>query len=234
MDSSEQEKTPISRREMQLAVKFSLPEKLLILSIDDATGKINPKFKRTQQLVVSAAILAELMLAGKISLEEGRLVVSDSTHTEDKVLDTALDEIASSKKLRKPMRWITNLGHKENLRRVAECLAERKVFRIEARHYVFLIPYESYSPRPASAKFWIKRHLREVVLVGKQPNRADVALLALLQACELSQLVFTVEERKAAENRINALISEMAEHDPKTSQLLAIAKAAAEAKKAIS
>ena len=70
-----------------------------------------------------------------------------------------------------------------------------------------MIPYEAYPEQDASAKYWVKARLRGVVLGGEKPESHTVALLSLLRACRLLDLVFTRDERKAAGQKIDALIS---------------------------
>jgi hypothetical protein len=58
----------------------------------------------------------------------------------------------------------------------------------------------------ASAKYWVKQHLREITLGGVAPESRELALLSLIDACRLLNLVFTKDERKAASRKVEELV----------------------------
>jgi hypothetical protein len=58
----------------------------------------------------------------------------------------------------------------------------------------------------ASAKYWVKQHLRGIILAGEKGETSDVALLSLLKACQLLRLVFTHDERKSASKKVDVLV----------------------------
>lgn len=207
------ETQPITRtRPKPGRLKFNLPEKLFILALDDDLGTIEPSIKDTLRYGLAGAILAELALAGKIRCgaagepAEGRLVVENPIPTGIDFLDAALSAIAADDKPRKPGRWIEKLGNKQTLRQVAARLEGRGVIRIEEKRLLWLIPYDVYPQRDATAKYWIKRRLRALVLAGGKVRPDDAALLSLLKACRLSKLVFTRDERKSAGKKVDALV----------------------------
>jgi hypothetical protein len=223
--------TPRPRRKPG-KMKFSLPEELFILSLDDDLGGIETSVRKALRFNLAGAILAELALTGKIRYgeaghpAEGRLIVEDSTSTGNEILDTALSTIAAEEKPRKPGHWIDTLGQKQTIRQVAARLEERGVIHIEGKRLSRLLPYDVYPRREATAKYWVKRRLRALALVSGKITPADVALLSLLKACRLFKLVFTRDERKAAGKTVDALVqSEI--FDAAVAQLLTDIEAAA-------
>lgn len=207
------ETQPIARpRPKSGRLKFNLPEKLFILALDDDLGTIEPSIKDTLRYGLAGAILAELALAGRIrcgeagSPAEGRLVVENANPTGNEILDAALATIAAEEKPRKLGRWIDTLGNKQTVRQVAARLEGRGAIHIEEKRLLWLIPYDVYPQRDATAKYWIKRRLRSLVLAGGKVRPSDAALLSLLKACRLSKLVFTRDERKTAAKKVEALV----------------------------
>lgn len=197
-------RTPKKPEKQRLS--FNIPEKLLILSIDDDKGTLAVPEKSALGFGLAGALLAELALSNKIQLQGGRLVLSDPTPAGEAVLDETLLEISAEKKPRKLSRWIDTIGSKRVIRRVAEILAERNVIRIEKKRYLWIIPYEIYPQVDASAKYWIKQHLRSVVLAGEKAEAPDVALLSLLKACDMLRLLFTRDERKYASKKVDDFV----------------------------
>lgn len=192
-------------------MKFTMCEKLLILSLDDDLGTVEPSVKGVLRYILSAAILAELALAGKIRCGEanqptdGRLIVVNSLPTGNDILDAALSTLGAEEKPRKLARWIEALGQKQTVRQVATRLEERGVLRIEEKRLLWLNPYNIYPQRDATAKYLIKRRLRALTLAGGKVTPADIALLSLLKSSRLLKLIFTRDERRAASKIIDAL-----------------------------
>lgn len=184
---------------------LKLYEELFLLAINDATGKLAGSAAAYLPYGLAGAILAELALAGKVRVSDKRLAAADASPTGDELLDEVLAAVAGARKPRKLASWVEALGSQKLLKRVAARLAAANVLRIEKRRFLWVIPYETYPEHDASAKYWVKARLRGVALGGAQPEPRTVALLSLLQACRLLNLVFTKDERKAAGQQIEAL-----------------------------
>jgi hypothetical protein len=187
-------------------VSFTIPEKLFILNIDDKQGAIAVSAKTMLRYGSAGSVLAELALRNKIQLRKSRLILEDATPTGDSLLDEILELIVGEQKPRKLVRWVDAIGNKQIDKRVAIRLAERNVIRIEKKRFLWIIPYEIYPQVDASAKYWVKQHLRSVVLAGEKADASDIALLSMLKACRLLRLLFTRDERKFANKKVDALV----------------------------
>lgn len=184
---------------------LTIPEKLFILAIDDDRGTVASFVRDTLGYGLAGGVLAELALANKIQLVDGRLAIVDAAALPDPLLHGALATIAAEKKPRKIGRWLEKLGSNKIEKQVAAKLAECNMITIEEKRVLWIIPNELYSQKDASVKYWVKEHLRSVVLAGEKAAPADVALLSLLIACDMLRLVFTRDERKAASKKVQAL-----------------------------
>jgi golgi phosphoprotein 3 len=185
---------------------FTLPEEFFLLSIDDAKGKTIAAVSDGLQIRLAGALLADLALHGKISLADKRLAVIDPAPTSDALLDEALARLAAEKKPRKAGYWVEKLADKKLPKKVARRLVEKNVLRIEEKRYLWVIPYEVFPQVDASAKYWVKQHLRSAVLAGGEVTPGIIAFLSLLKACRLLNLVFTRDELKAAAQKVDVLV----------------------------
>ena len=134
------------------------------------------------------------------------MTISSRTPTGDALYDDILSMIAAEKKPRRLSHWIQAIGSKLTIKQVALRLVERKVIVIEKRQYSWIIPYPAFPLVEASAKYQVKQHLRGIVLAGEPASPADLALLCLLKACRLLRLVFTRDERKFADKKVDVLV----------------------------
>jgi golgi phosphoprotein 3 len=185
---------------------LKLYEEMFLLSINDAKGQLVGAAASYMNYDLASAILAELALLGNVQADRKRLAVADATSTGDELLDETLATIATSPKPRKPAHWIGALASGKLQKRVVQGLVAKNVLRIEEKRFLWVIPYEAYPQQDASAKYWLKARLRGAALGGEQPESRTVALLSLLKACRLLDLVFTKDEGKAAGQTIDALV----------------------------
>jgi len=181
---------------------FNLSEELFLLSIDDSKGTIVGSAKDTLRFGLAGAILADLALTERISIDSGKLILADATLTGDTELDETMQLLAASKKTRKVTFWINAIASQKIVKRIANRLVDKGVLLREERRLLWVIPFEAYPTQDASAKYWIKQHLRERVLGGIKPEANTVVLLSLLKACRLLDVLFTKDERKAARKKI--------------------------------
>jgi hypothetical protein len=188
--------------------KLNLPisEEILTLAIDDNEGTVSASLKSVLRFGLAGAFLAELVLAKKIELAEDRLTLASSEPTGDTLFDDILAMISSDNKPRKLGRWIQAIGSKLTIKQVALRLVERKVIVIEKKQYAWVIPYPAFPQGQASAKYLLKQHLRGIVLAGEPATPADIILLSNLKACRLLRLVFTRDERKLADKKVEEMV----------------------------
>ena len=185
---------------------LTIPDKLFILSIDDHKSTVNSSVTNALPYGIAGGLLAELALAGKIRVEKERLVLVDPSGIGDDLFDDLLATILNERKPRKLSHWITSIGGNHPFKQVSNHLAGQNVIRIEKKRFLWVIPYEVYPQVDASAKYWVKQHLRSIVLAGEKPEPADIILLSLLKGCGLLPLVFTQDERKSARKKLNELV----------------------------
>ncbi|MGC8780424.1 MAG: GOLPH3/VPS74 family protein [Anaerolineae bacterium] len=185
---------------------FILAEELFLLALDDESGWIAASVMDTLRFGLTAALLADLALQGKIVVEERRVLLRDPGATGDDLLDWALQRIRDADRPFKLKYWINALSFRKLPRQIAERLAERGVLREEERRYHSVIE-ETAEPSPrAPARYWIKERLRRAVLTTAGAEQRTLVLLSLLQGCRLLNLAFTKDERKAAGKRIGELV----------------------------
>jgi len=187
---------------------MQLYEELFLLALNDQKGEVSGSVVTRIGFGLSGAILSELVLAGKIGLDEKKhLVVINSDPTSDDLLDEALAKIVESSRQRKTSFWINRLNDsvKKLQRRVGMRLVDQGILKLEEKRYLWVIPYEAFPQVDASAKYWVKQSLRQVVLAGEKAESHTVALLGLVRASEMLEFVFTRDELKTARKKIDQL-----------------------------
>ena len=192
-------------------------EELFLLSIDDEDGSSQPSLTDNLGYGMSGALIAELALRGKAGVGENhRLDVKDRVETGDEILDEALGQIQSSSQPRKVTYWIKHFSDepKKLRNRLVARLESNGVLKQDENRLTWVIPYADIPEINASAKYALKERIRKSVLTGQEVEVYDLALLGLIKACNLMNLVFTKDERKMARQRIYELTIGKSLDDP--------------------
>jgi Golgi phosphoprotein 3 len=196
---------------------LTLFDKLLILSLHDEECIVLPSISQRLELGLGGAILAELILLGKVRLgSSSKLEVLDTGEIGDGILDKAVHRFQGFKQRRKLSYCIELLRAEYGKRQKKQVgrLVLAGVLNQGENGPSWVTPYAD-SPLPnASAKYILKSHLRELVLTHQEPDLPDLALLDLAKATKLLSLIFTKDERKAAQHWIYTSVMTKALNDP--------------------
>lgn len=206
-------------------------EELLLLSIHEDKGTFIGSAVDKINAGIIGAVLAELALAGAIQIQENhRLRVLQDNSLEDDVLNNVLEGLKASDKERKIGYWISALNQKpEKYRKqILERLIQKGVVTQEDDHVVWVIPSPLQPELKASTKYWVKDRLRRIVLTSAEAKQGDIALLSLLKACNLLDLVFLKDERRLASRQISELVVGDALKNPVTQTIEEIDSAIAD------
>ncbi|MEU3561040.1 GPP34 family phosphoprotein [Kitasatospora sp. NPDC006786] len=181
----------------------TLAEELMLLSLDDESGVA--KDAPTAAWAAAGGILAELVLAGRVTIEDGRLTVTDRTPTGEPLVDGRLARLDAWAAGRRSGRakagdWLT----KDRSTAVADTvgrLCERGLVVEERRRALGLFPVRRYPEADGSVERELRGRLAAVVLNGAEPDLRTAALVALLHGSRLHRLAFPELPRKQVEPR---------------------------------
>ncbi|MFJ7078668.1 GPP34 family phosphoprotein [Streptomyces sp. NPDC098781] len=165
----------------------TLGEQLLLLSLDDKSGTAKESAKVAP--AISAAVLVELALAGRIDVTDDRVTVVDATPLGEPALDTALADIDGTDKARSTKDWIIRLGT-DAVAGANRGLVEKGLVREEKKKVLGLFPVRRYPEADGSAEAGVRQRLDAVVLRGAAPDERTASLVALLHGAKLHRLAF--------------------------------------------
>lgn len=185
-----------------------LAEDLLLLLVDDATGK--PVLDRTRlERVLAGAVLVELMVAERLGLtgsagpaRSRRIVVLDFSPTGDDVLDEALTRLAGAPL--RPGRAVEKLVRDLRQTLLARIVAAGLV-REERGRALGVFPTTAWPAVRPDHEARIRAQLRSVLVDGSRPDARISALVALLTAVDAVPKVVAVEDRRALVRRARSI-----------------------------
>lgn len=195
---------------------FTLMEEFVLLAIHESRGTFVKSASDQLKPGLAGAILNELALVGKIQTSSNhRLQLVDDNPTEIEILNEAIGILKDSEKERKFGYWINLLSQKSDkrIKQTVESLVQKGCIIQEDDHMLWVIPSPLLPEIKATTKYWEVSRLRGTVLTREEPKPRDIALLSLLKACGLLELVFLRDERKHVEQTIYEMTIDQALKD---------------------
>ncbi|MFE5514874.1 GPP34 family phosphoprotein [Streptomyces sp. NPDC056529] len=184
----------------------TLAEEIMLLSLDDESGAA--KEKQSAAWAVAGGILLDLVLAGRVTVDGGRLRVADKTPTDVPLLDERLRQITewAGRRSRAPKvtEWLTKDHHKA-VKATTESLHGRALVRAEQRRVLGIFPVTRYPEADGSVERELRDRLRAVVLDGAAPDTRTAGLVALVHGAKLHRVAFPDVPRKEIAPRLEEI-----------------------------
>ncbi|MBY0339306.1 MAG: GPP34 family phosphoprotein [Acetobacteraceae bacterium] len=188
-------------------MKLTMPEEIMLLLLDDTTGRPVGLPAPAADYAVAGAILMQLSLSGNVDTDAERLMLTNPTPTGDAVLDDALSRIAGTGGMHDSRYWIVELGREGERYRtlLLDRLVARGVLRREEGRFLWVFPDRRY-PKAAEGAAEVREvraRLRHILLNDEIPDPEDALLIGLCRATGLIPLILSAEEQSRAEKRVD-------------------------------
>ena len=188
-------------------------EEIMVLLLHDENGTFLPVSEHTLNRALTGAVLMDLALANRIDTDPERLVVIDSTPTGDALLDRTLARIAGEKATANSRTWIETLSaeeasarHSVTIRATAlDKLVERGVLERREEKFLWVFRSRRYPTIDGKVEQEAKKRIADVLFTEDIPDPRDVALICLVDSCNILPTIFSKREIDRAERRIEQL-----------------------------
>jgi hypothetical protein len=161
---------------------IALAEELLLLAYDDQTGKATGS-RIGLDLGMSAAVLVDLALAGRVAYVDGYLKVTDPTPIGDPIADAILAKAAADEP-HTPAQWLQRLRHRLRIR-VLEDLVARGVIQDVDETQMGVIHVHRYPTTDPAYEAEIRHRLADALIGDSICDERTAALATLLCACRM-------------------------------------------------
>lgn len=186
---------------------LTLPEELILLALDGETGSVSSCSARLP-FALAGAVLAELLLTGRIHIEDDHVSAVDGPPPPDEVLDDALAYIRAEEKPKKVKHWVQRFQSKLHIQdRALDSLVHRGIVHHEDRHFL-LFHYDRYPLDERQTRANLRVHLRHSLLEPATNDERVAALAALAEPCGLVRRIVDPNEWKTVKDRADHLARE--------------------------
>ena len=168
-------------------------EEILLLLLDDEDGSFVPIPKTNLSCALAGAVLMDLAFAYRIDNDPKALVVSDPTPTGNPMLDRILAKIVAHKDVTNTRTWIRVLSVEDasDIREEAlETLVARGIVERREARVMWAFRARRYPTVDGNVEQEVKLRLGEVLWSDDIPDPRDVALIGLVDACDILGEIF--------------------------------------------
>lgn len=186
---------------------LTMPEELLLLMLDDETGRLTDRAAPAGDYALVGAILAELALEERIDTDPPRLRIKNPAPTGDEVLDRVLAQIQAEPEPRDSRWWVETLAQDVEGYRNAyfERLVTRGILKAEEGRFLWFFSERRYPVISDREEREVKARLMSVIFEDGEPEPRDALLIGLSRAAGLFPLMLAPAELERAQPRIEAV-----------------------------
>lgn len=186
-----------------------LHEEIMLLALRDETGVMESG--TWYRLAAGGAILSELLLAGRIEIEDGKRPLVNLLGRDplgDNLLNECLEKVAAARRRATAQTWVSRFANTKRLaHRVALDLCDRRILRHEEKSVLLVFKRQVYpeiDPRPE--KELVGRLRKAIFSDSRTVDERTMVLVALASASGLLKAHFDKKELRRRKGRIDKMI----------------------------
>jgi hypothetical protein len=185
---------------------LTMPEEILLLMLEDESGRLMEGLAAAGDCALAGAILAELLLAGRIGTGPDRLAVLNPTPTGDALQDEVLRILAAGPAT-DSRHWIETLaGKAEHFREILfGRLIAKGILKEEEGRFLWVFPERRYPTVSDREEREVKARIMGVLFHEETPDTRDALLIGICRAADLFRLMLASGELEHMQPRIDAL-----------------------------
>ena len=185
---------------------LTFTEELLLL-LGDEEGLFLPVKEHAFECALAGAILMDLAFDFRIDTDLQALVVTDPTPTGNLMLDRILEKISARTDVTDTPAWIRVLATEDAAlirEQALDSLVDRRILKRQHSRFLGIFRSVSYPTLDEAPLQAVKSRIEDVVS-DEIPDPRDVALISLVDACQILPDLFPEWEAKQTASRLELL-----------------------------
>jgi len=189
------------------AMQLTMPEEIILLLLDDKTGRPIGLPAPAGDYALASAILMQLSLDGRIDTDPEKLMVTSHLPSGDAVMDEALKLVSTNAGQRDSRHWIVELGRRaEGFREMTlERLVAKGVLHKEEGRFLWVFADRRYPKAPEGELdvMEVRARLRAVILSNEIPDPHDSLMIGLARSAGIIPLILSAAEQEKYGKRVD-------------------------------
>jgi len=182
-------------------------EELILLSIDDQTNSFYRITNINFNVALIGALLMDLALRKRIDVNLEGIYVLSTEPTGDRFLDAILENLIETEAGNQPAVLVgqlyNSMGHLKD--KLLQDLEEKGIIKVSQCKVLWLFKKRRYPIIDQKEEEEVLSRIRKTVLTDVDPEPRDLALIALLNICNLMDKIFTNDELEQRSERLEQL-----------------------------
>lgn len=172
---------------------ITFPEEIVLLSLDDKSGKFVDLPPLAMDQALAGAALLELAFQNRIDTDLTHLSLVSAKPTGEAMLDPLLEKIVEAKDKKDAKHWVGVFSAEgDRLReKTLDRLVQRGIIKREEKRFLWVIPGRRYPMVNDQEEQEVRKRIQSVIAEGEVPGPRDVVLISLSSACQLLRSVFS-------------------------------------------
>ena len=172
---------------------LTFPEEIVLLSLDDKSGKFVDLPPLAMDQALAGAALLELAFQNRIDTDLTHLTLVNAKPTGEGMLDPLLEKIVEAKDKKDAKYWVGVFSAEgEKLReKTLDRLVQRGIIKREEKRFLWVIPGRRYPMVNNQEEQEVRKRIQSVIAEVEVPGPRDVVLISLSSACQLLRSVFS-------------------------------------------
>lgn len=188
--------------------KLSLAEELVLITLDDESGKLLDSIKPFAfDIALAASLIMELSLKGKLDTDTQKLFVVSSAPTGNAVLDQALTDITSENSSLSTSEWLSRIARNggDLSERIIESLVSKGVLQLVEKRLLWVLKTRAYPATSGIEEREVRSRVMQLLNSDEIPNPSDALLIGLLNATGIMSRLLAPSELARLQNRIDQI-----------------------------
>ncbi len=186
------------------SMPLSLPEELLLLLLNDSTGKINIRQQLALDVALGGAVLMDLALHSRIDSDLTNLwVTKKDTPTGHLVLDEYLQQIAAEEQ-QSINTWVHRFyDNSHDIRNKSlELLVKRGILVQKDKKYLWVFEDRRYPVVDGRAEREVKLRIMQILFSNDIPDSRDISIISLCNATGFFEDLLATKELGIVDEKI--------------------------------
>lgn len=186
---------------------LTLAEDIVLLLLDDDTGKLANIDLMTLNYSLAGAVLMELALRNKIDTDLEKLILADTSSTGVDMLDKYLQKISSESNENNTRYWLTELSNygEQMLEETLDMLVGKNILKKEEKKILWVFGTRVYPMIDDKQEKEVKKRIVDLLMSDEIPTPQDVVLVSLMDTCSLFSTILSDKEVERLSGRINQI-----------------------------
>ena len=184
---------------------LSLTEELLLVALDDDTGRLIELLPFSLETAIAAALVMDLTLAARIDTDPAQLFVLSAAPTGNAILDDVLARITAEPQPLSSAEWLRRLAvpGPELRDRILARLVDRGVLQSVEKRLLWVFKTRVYPPTSGLEEREVKSRVMTLLNSDEIPETRDAMLVGLLRATGIMERLLIDSEYQRLRARID-------------------------------